>query len=172
MRAGVSTVFALCFFAVISSACSEKKTDSTPVAPAIAAEQAAVPSVKKIPDTDWQLHGNDTGEQRYSTLDQINRDNADQLGLAWSFDMYTRRGVEATPLVVDGTMYVTGSWSMVYALDAVSGELKWFHDPQVDRSFLAKGCCGAVNRGVAYQDGKVVFATYDGRLVALQASAP
>jgi quinohemoprotein ethanol dehydrogenase len=170
MRAGVSTVFALCFFAVISSACSEKKTDSMPVAPAVAAEQAAVPSVEKIPDTDWQLHGNDTGEQRYSTLDQINRDNADQLGLAWSFDMYTRRGVEATPLVVDGTMYVTGSWSMVYALDAVSGELKWFHDPQVDRAFLAKGCCDAVNRGVAYQDGKVVFATYDGRLVALQAN--
>jgi quinohemoprotein ethanol dehydrogenase len=170
MRAGVPTVFALFFCAAIGSACSEKKTDSTPVAPAIAAEQAAAPSVKKIPDTDWQLHGNDTSEQRHSSLDQINRDNVEQLGLAWSFDMYTRRGVEATPLVVDGIMYVTGSWSMVYALDAVSGELKWFHDPQVDRSFLAKGCCGAVNRGVAYQDGKVVFATYDGRLVALQAN--
>lgn len=170
MRAGVSTVFAIFLCAVIGSACSEKKTDSTAVDQAVSTEQATVASIEKIPDTGWLLHGNDTGEQRYSSLDQINRDNVDQLGLAWSFDMYTRRGVEATPLVVDGIMYVTGSWSMVYALDAVSGELKWFHDPQVDRSFLAKGCCGAVNRGVAYQDGKVVFATYDGRLVALQAN--
>ena len=122
-----------------------------------------------LADTEWELHGNDVGEQRYSPLDQINRDNIDQLELAWSFDMYTRRGVEATPLMVDGTLYVTGSWSMVYALDARSGELKWFYDPQVERAFLAKGCCDAVNRGAAYADGRVFVATYDGRLVALNA---
>ena len=121
------------------------------------------------PDTEWLLHGNDVGEQRFSPLAQINRDNVDELGLAWHFDMYTRRGVEATPLMVDGTLYATGSWSMVYALDARTGELKWFYDPQVDRSFLARGCCDAVNRGVAYRDGRVFVATYDGRLVALNA---
>jgi PQQ-dependent dehydrogenase (methanol/ethanol family) len=121
------------------------------------------------PDTEWLLHGNDVGEQRFSPLAQINRDNVGELGLAWHFDMYTRRGVEATPLMVDGTLYATGSWSMVYALDAKTGELKWFYDPQVDRSFLARGCCDAVNRGVAYRDGRVLVATYDGRLVALNA---
>ncbi|MGI9288362.1 MAG: PQQ-dependent dehydrogenase, methanol/ethanol family [Pseudomonadales bacterium] len=120
-------------------------------------------------DVDWTLHGNDGGEQRFSSLAQINRDTIDKLGLTWSFDMYTRRGVEATPLVVDGTMYVTGSWSMVYALDATSGELKWFYDPKVDRAFLAKGCCDAVNRGVAYANGKVIVGAYDGRLIALNA---
>ncbi|MGI9292698.1 MAG: PQQ-dependent dehydrogenase, methanol/ethanol family, partial [Pseudomonadales bacterium] len=120
-------------------------------------------------NVDWTLHGNDAGEQRFSPLAQINRDNIGKLGLTWSFDMYTRRGVEATPLVVDGTMYVTGSWSMVYALDAASGELKWFYDPKVDRAFLAKGCCDAVNRGVAYANGKVIVGAYDGRLVALNA---
>lgn len=122
-----------------------------------------------LPDTEWVLHGNDIGEQRYSPLDQINRDTVADLGLAWSFDMYTRRGVEATPLMIDGTLYVSGSWSMVYALDARTGELKWFYDPRVPRSFLAKGCCDAVNRGVAYADGRVFIATYDGRLVALNA---
>ena len=122
-----------------------------------------------IPDTEWVLHGNDIGEQRFSELDQIHRDNVDELGLAWSFDMYTRRGVEATPLMVDGTLYVSGSWSMVYALDARSGELKWFYDPKVPRSFLAKGCCDAVNRGVAYADDRIFVGTYDGRLVALNA---
>jgi quinohemoprotein ethanol dehydrogenase len=120
-------------------------------------------------DQDWALHGNDWGEQRHSILDQVNRKNVHELGLSWFFDMYTQRGVEATPLVVDGVMYVTSSWSMVYALNAKTGELKWFHDPKVDRAFMAKGCCGVVNRGVAYHEGKIYVGTYDGRLVALDA---
>lgn len=134
--------------------------------PAVAGEQGGPP---EAPDTQWTLHGNDTGEQRYSPLRQINTSNVDQLGLAWYFNMYTRRGVEATPLMVDGTLYVTGSWSMVYALDAKTGELRWFYNPEVERSFLARGCCDAVNRGVAYADGKILVGTYDGRLVALDA---
>jgi quinohemoprotein ethanol dehydrogenase len=121
-------------------------------------------------DTGWPLHGNDWREQRFSPLDQIDRTNVSSLGLAWSFDMYTNRGVEATPLVIEGVMYVSGSWSIVYALDARTGALKWHYDPQVDRSFLAKGCCDAVNRGVAFKDGKVFVGTYDGRLVTLNAA--
>ena len=132
---------------------------------------AHVAAAESLPDTEWELHGNDVGEQRYSDLAQIHRGNVDELGLAWSFDMYTRRGVEATPLMVDGTLYVSGSWSMVYALDARNGELKWFYDPQVPRSFLAKGCCDAVNRGVAYANGRVFVGTYDGRLVALDSGS-
>ena len=131
---------------------------------AVATEDDRWPAV---PDTNWRLHGNDVGEQRHSELAQINSNNVDQLGLAWYFDMYTRRGIEATPLMVDGMLYVSGSWSMVYALDARTGQLRWFYNPEVDRSFLAKGCCDAVNRGVAYADGKVFVGTYDGRLVAL-----
>lgn len=153
--------------------CSDKpdqaKPAQAPAAPADTATATTPPVLSLLPDTQWQLHGNDTGEQRYSTLNQINRDNIDQLELAWSFDMYTRRGVEATPLMVNGTLYVTSSWSMVYALDARTGALKWFHDPQVERAFLAKGCCDAVNRGVAYSDGKILASTYDGRLLALNA---
>jgi PQQ-dependent dehydrogenase (methanol/ethanol family) len=168
---------AACLILPLTIACSERSGEST--TPGVVPEPkaaAAVPNPAdqvvarpRLADTEWILHGNDVGEQRHSNLDQINRDNVDQLRLAWSFDMYTRRGVEATPLMVDGTLYVTGSWSMVYALDARTGKLKWFHDPQVDRAFLAKGCCDAVNRGVAYADGKVIVGTYDGRLVALNA---
>ena len=122
-------------------------------------------------EVSWALHGNDWGEQRHSTLDQINTDNVTELGLSWYFDMYTDRGVEATPLMVNGTLYVTSAWSIVYALDARSGELKWFHDPKVPREFLAKGCCDAVNRGVAYADGRILSSTYDGRLLALDAES-
>jgi len=161
-------VIALLVWASLLLACSREQA-AVDAAAAAAPAPTAQPTVAAPSDTGWVLHGNDTGEQRYSALDQVNRDNVGQLGLAWYFDLYTRRGVEATPLVVDGVMYVTGSWSMVYALDARTGELKWFHDPQVDQAFLAKGCCDAVNRGVAYADGKVIVGTYDGRLVALDA---
>ena len=149
------------------AACSEKPLPNQPAEVAI--PETVERSTATVADTEWPLHGNDVGEQRFSALDQINTDNIDQLGLAWSFDMYTRRGVESTPIMVDGTLYATGSWSMVYALDARTGELKWFHDPQVERGFLAKGCCDAVNRGVAYVDGRIFVGTYDGRLVALNA---
>jgi PQQ-dependent dehydrogenase (methanol/ethanol family) len=148
----------------------EQAAAPQPAPAAVPAAAVGEAAVAPLPDTDWAQHGNDYREQRYSSLEQVNRDNVQDLGLAWSFDMYTQRGVEATPLVVDGVMYVTGSWSMVYALDARNGELKWFFDPQVDRAFLARGCCDAVNRGVAYSDGKVIVATYDGRLVALAAA--
>ena len=161
-----SAVLAVVMTLAIAGCSEEPATAEQSVVEAGApAEQATV----TMPDTEWTLHGNDVGEQRYSTLGQINKDSVDQLDLTWSFDMYTRRGVEATPIMVDGTLYVTGSWSMVYALDARSGELKWFYDPQVERGFLAKGCCDAVNRGVAYVDGRVFVGTYDGRLVALNA---
>lgn len=161
--------YSLFLLVALLCACSRQETPFVPVAPEPPVAAAQPMAVASLPDTDWAQHGNDWREQRFSTLDQINTDTVGDLGLAWSFDMYTQRGVEATPLVIDGVMYVTGSWSMVYALDARTGELKWFFDPQVDRSFLAKGCCDAVNRGVAYSGGKVIVATYDGRLIALKA---
>jgi quinohemoprotein ethanol dehydrogenase len=127
------------------------------------------PSTSSPPDVEWTLHGLDPGDHRFSGLKQIGRENVRELGLAWSADLRTYRGVEATPLVVDGTLYVTSGWSVVYAFDATTGEQRWVYDPEVPRSFLAKGCCDAVNRGVAYQDGQIFVGSYDGRLVALDA---
>ena len=131
---------------------------------------AKADDVNALDTVEWTLYGNDVGEQRFSDMTQVNTQNVSELGLEWSFDMFTRRGVQATPIIKDKVMYVTGSWSIIYALDAVTGKLLWSHDPKVDRSFLAKGCCGPMNRGVAYENGKIYSATYDGRLLALDAN--
>ena len=117
----------------------------------------------------WLTHGRDYGEQRYSPLDQISAGNVADLGLAWTFDLETRRGLEATSLVVDGVLYTTATWSVVVALDAATGELLWRHDPGVPRRHASRICCDVVNRGVAFWEGKVFVGTLDGRLVALDA---
>lgn len=122
-------------------------------------------------NVDWPLHGFTAQEQRFSPLSQINDQNVGELGLAWSFDTDFKRGLEATPIVVDGVMFVTGNWSFVYALDARTGELLWKYDPKVPRSWGAKGCCDVVNRGVAVADGKVLLGTFDARLIALDAAS-
>ncbi|MBS1808402.1 MAG: PQQ-dependent dehydrogenase, methanol/ethanol family [Acidobacteria bacterium] len=120
--------------------------------------------------SDWITHGRNYAETRFSPLDKINATNIKQLGLAWSFDTNTNRGLEATPLVVNGVMYTTGSWSVVFALDARTGQQLWKFDPQVPRALGAKACCDVVNRGVAIYKGKVFVGTLDGRLIALDAA--
>lgn len=118
----------------------------------------------------WLTHGRTYSEQRFSPLDQINDKNVSDMGLAWHFDFGTNRGLEATPLVVDGVMYATGNWSTVFAVDARTGEPLWQFDPQVDRAWAVHLCCDVINRGVAAWGDKVFVGTLDGRLIALQAS--
>ncbi len=105
--------------------------------------------------------------QRFSSLTQINEQTVGGLGLAWSRELPTTRGLEATPLVKDGVMYFTGSWSIVYAIDAKTGETRWTFDPKVHRENALFICCDVVNRGVALDRGKVYVGTLDGRLIAL-----
>jgi PQQ-dependent dehydrogenase (methanol/ethanol family) len=120
---------------------------------------------------EWLLHGRTWDEQRHSPLDQIHRGNVGELGLAWSYRMGTKRGLEATPIVVDGVLYVTGTWSVVHALDAKTGALRWSYDPQVPKWKGRHACCDVVNRGVAVWKGRVYVGTIDGRLVALDAAS-
>jgi len=116
----------------------------------------------------WLAHGQDYDELRFSTLTQINRDSVSGLGVAWYKDLGNRRRMQSTPLVIDGVMYVTDPWSIVYALDAASGEEIWSFDPQTDKRSMRYACCGsAVNRGVAAYKGRIYFATFDARLLAL-----
>ncbi|WP_227272202.1 PQQ-dependent dehydrogenase, methanol/ethanol family [Roseobacter weihaiensis] len=121
-------------------------------------------------DRNWLNYGLNYAETRYSQLASITADNVGELGLEWSYDLQSRRGVQATPIVVDGVMYVTASWSVVHALDALTGEQLWVYDPEVPGEFASKGCCDVVNRGVAVYDGKVYVAAYDGYLHALDAA--
>ena len=117
----------------------------------------------------WLAHGRDYREQRFSPLNSINTSTVKDLSLAWYWDTGTTRGLEATPIVVDGIMFTSGSWSMVWAHDARTGELLWSYDPQVPREWGKYACCDVVNRGVAVWEGKVYAGTIDGRLVALDA---
>jgi len=119
---------------------------------------------------DWPSYGLDYAETRFSKLDKINADNVKSLGLQWSYNLGSDRGVEATPLVVDGIMYVTASWSVVHAIDVRSGKRIWSYDPGVIRENGYKGCCDVVNRGVALYKGRVFVGAYDGRLIALDAA--
>ncbi len=120
----------------------------------------------------WLTYGQTYKEQRFSQLTQITPENVDQLGLAWTRQIgdYNMR-MSGTPLVVDGVMYVTNGWSVVYALDATNGEEIWRYDPEVDRSYIRLACCGpAHNRGAAVYRGKIYVATFDGRLIAIDAA--
>ena len=115
----------------------------------------------------WRLHGSSRSEQRFTPLNQINEQTVSRLGLVWSQELGTSRGLEATPIVDDGVIYTTGSWSIVFAFDARTGELKWTYDPRVARERAYFYCCDVVNRGVALHNHKVYVGTLDGRLIAL-----
>ena len=128
------------------------------------------------PQSEWLSYGRDYQEQRFSPLTEINRDTVNQLDLAWSFKFSTARGMEATPLVHNGIIYISTGWSHVHALDARTGKQLWHYDAKVPKSHLAKTCCGPVNRGVALWQGdsnnqlQLFFGALDGRLIALDAA--
>ena len=119
----------------------------------------------------WLAHGRTYDEQRHSPLEQINAESVTDLGLAWYWDTGTTRGLEATPIVVDGTMFSTGPWSVVWAHDARTGELIWEYDPEVPKPYGKFACCDVVNRGVAAWQGRIYVGTIDGRLIALDAAS-
>ena len=115
----------------------------------------------------WLSHGRNYAEDRESPLTAITPDNVNELGLAWYFDTNTTRGLEASPLVIDGVMYSTTSWSEVFAHNAATGELLWHYDPAVPRAWGVNACCDVVNRGVAAWGDHIYVGTIDGRLIAL-----
>jgi quinohemoprotein ethanol dehydrogenase len=119
----------------------------------------------------WLAHGLDYREQRFSPLTQINKDTVKNLGLAFELDVGSNDALEATPIMVDNTLFFTSTYSIVHAVDATSGKELWRYDPEVPREFLRKSCCGPINRGVSVYEGNVYVATLDGRLVAVKASS-
>jgi quinohemoprotein ethanol dehydrogenase len=173
---------ALVSAALLVAACGPATDTPAPAAstapaasqPAAAPYAAAVNTARLVAaDSEpgnWMSNGRDYGEQRFSPLDQITTENVSQLGLAWYADMDTSRGQEATPIVVDGAMYLSTAWSHVKAFDVRTGEPLWAFDPKVDPAKGVDACCDVVNRGVAVWDGKVFVGTLDGRLIALDSA--
>ena len=119
----------------------------------------------------WALQLGDYAGQRYSTLNQITRDNVKDLRVAWSFSTGVLRGHEGGPIVIGDTMYIhTPFPNTVYALDLNDrGRVKWKYEPKQDAAAIPVMCCDTVNRGVAVADGKVFLAQADNNLVALDA---
>jgi len=124
----------------------------------------------KSDSKNWLSYGLNYSENRFSQLNSISDENVNDLGLMWSYNLNSIRGVEATPVVVDGIMYVTAPWSIVHAIDTRTGKQIWTYDPKVPRETGVKACCDVVNRGVALYKGKVFFASLDGRLISLDAA--
>jgi len=124
-----------------------------------------------LPGT-WLTYGLTQSEQRYSQLKQIDATNVGRLGLAWSAPLVEaggRGGTESTPLVWNNTIYQPMDNSIVYALDARTGEKKWMYDAKIDAATRSHMCCGTHNRGLAISDGKIILAANDARLIALDA---
>ena len=105
--------------------------------------------------------------QRYSPLEILNKDNVKNLVPAWAFSMggEKQRGQETQPLIYDGIMYVTGSYSRLYAIDVMTGEELWQYDARLPEGILP--CCDVINRGAAIYGDKIFFGTLDARIVAL-----
>ena len=180
MRASLARIiaaFALLALAWIAACAGSGDSAKSPADGTAALQQSIRRSTLAIDDARLRAAGDDAGnwltygrtydEQRHSTLDQIRDDNVASLGLAWSIDLGTNRGIESTPLAVDGVLFATGPWSVVYAIDARAGKLLWSFDPLVPRRYGRIACCDVVNRGVALYKGKLFVGALDGRLIAL-----
>lgn len=131
------------------------------------AEDAGIPTSA---DT-WSMYGKGYDQTRFSPLNQINTDNVSDLEVAWVFPLGVIEAHEGTPIMVDGTLFVTTPKGpeKVFAVDAKTGKMKWQRTFQIPGDVARFACCGIVNRGASYADGKIFFGRLDGKLMALDA---
>ncbi|MEX2124005.1 MAG: PQQ-dependent dehydrogenase, methanol/ethanol family [Woeseia sp.] len=131
-------------------------------------------AVSESGGNNWLLNGGSFRGEHFSALDQIDTRTAGDLGLAWSTDLPVADGISATPVVVDGVIYISGPFSLVFAIDAATGAILWSYDPEVRRGFADDpylSWAARSNRGVAVWEGRVMVAVADCRLIALDASS-
>ena len=156
MRKHVSAILAVAAF-LLSGAAGPANVD-----------QARLLAADRDPGQ-WMSVGRTFDEQRFSPLAQINDRTVGRLGLAWYAEINTERGMEASPLAIDGVLYNVQPWNVVTAYDARTGRVLWSYDPEVPLRFGRMACCDIVSRGLAAWQGKIYVATLDGRLIALDA---
>jgi alcohol dehydrogenase (cytochrome c) len=117
---------------------------------------------------DWPTYHGTYKSYHYSGLDQINTGNVKNLEVAWMhFPERATRGLQSTPLAIDGVLYYSGSYSRVYALDGATGRTIWAFAPELDEELVAKQTHSPYNRGIAIGQGNLYVGTVDGRLIAL-----
>jgi quinohemoprotein ethanol dehydrogenase len=143
-------------------------TVSGPPSPrAIVVDDAALADESR--GENWLGYGRTYSEQRFSPLTQIDDATVGELGVDWVLELPDDRGLVSTPLVVDGVLYFIGSMNVVRAVDATSGELLWRYDPRVGERADRLRAGWDHNRGIAFWQGRVYVATWDGRLNAVDA---
>jgi quinohemoprotein ethanol dehydrogenase len=160
----VGATLALAFGAGIT-AC--KKAPQAPT-PSGKVDAARLSNIAAEPG-EWLTSGRDAGKTHYSPLTIIDKSNVARVGFAWEYQTGTNRGMQATPIVVDGVMFTSGVAGRVYALDAATGALLWQFEPPLELRNARGSCCDIVNRGVAVWNGKVYVASFEGLLFALDA---
>ncbi len=165
----MTMVVRLSLFAIagLLAACTPKAEPPSAVAAAPLGVDAQAIGAESSSGANWLTYGRTYDEQRYSPQKQITVANVRELGLAWFQDLDTNRGQEATPLVIDGRIYISTAWSKVKAYDGASGTPLWSYDPQVPGETAVKACCDVVNRGLAAWGTRLFIGTLDGRLIAL-----
>lgn len=135
-------------------------------APAMAQDNASL----QADDRQWVMPSKDYAQTRFSKLNQITPANAGKLQVAWTFSVGSNHGQEAAPLMVGDTLYVVGAFpNELFALDAVTGEMKWKYSPRVNPAAAGVACCDVVNRGAVYDNGKIFYNTLDNHTVAVDA---
>jgi len=157
--------------AVAMAGCTEPTTRSdsdTSVEGGTVVGDAALAAVGN--GDNWLAYGQNYSEQRYSPLAQVDDGNVSELGVAWYLDLPNDRSLVGTPLVVDGVLYYEGSYNVLRAVDAKTGELLWEYDPQViEHAGDRLRVVWDYSRGIAFWKGAVYQATMDGRLIAVDA---
>jgi quinohemoprotein ethanol dehydrogenase len=120
--------------------------------------------------SDWLAYGRTHNERRFSPIEDISESNVADLMVDWFIDLPNDVGLVSTPLVVDGILYFTGTMNIIKAVNAVNGNLVWEYNPEVGQTVKGKRQVGWVhNRGISFYEGKIFTATWDGRLIALDA---
>jgi lanthanide-dependent methanol dehydrogenase len=122
----------------------------------------------------WRMPGADYGSTRYSSLTQIDSQNASRLHPVWTFSTGVLGGHEGQPLVVNDTMYVVTPWpNVLYAFDLTQEgyPLRWKYRPAVSPNAIGIACCDSVNRGAFFADGRIIYNLLDGHTVAVDAAS-
>lgn len=160
--------------ALLAASCSRVRAAEKETAPgSVAGVQAGVHLVAPVAAGEWTTPEGDLAGTRFSTLDQINTGNVKNLHVVNTMSDGVAHGHEGGPLVVNNTMYVVTPFpNYLIAIDLTKpdGPVKWKFDPKPDPRAQGVACCDTVNRGASYADGKVIYATLDDQVVAVDAN--